>query len=98
MTHVGIILIVNLYYTYIVKCNDDTLYTGITNNLHKRVLDHNTSKRGAKYTLKRRPVVLVYWEEYNNRSEAQKREACIKKLSRVEKIELIKKTQTSIKI
>ncbi|MDH5601767.1 MAG: GIY-YIG nuclease family protein [Gammaproteobacteria bacterium] len=74
---------------YILECSDNTLYTGITNNLEKRLLQHNTGTEGAKYTRARRPVKCVYNEEQKNRSDATKRELIIKKLSRVEKLKLI---------
>lgn len=77
-------------YTYILKCNDDTLYTGWTNNLEKRIKDHNDGK-GAKYTKTRRPVELVYHEEFETKEEAMKREYAIKQLTRTQKILLIKK-------
>ena len=77
-------------YTYILKCNDDTLYTGWTNNLEKRIKDHNDGK-GAKYTKNRRPVELVYHEEFETKEEAMKREYAIKQLTRAQKILLIKK-------
>jgi len=74
-----------------VKCSDNTLYTGITTNLERRLEEHNGSDRGAKYTKARRPVTLVYSEEYENRSEASKREYAIKKrMSREEKLALIR--------
>ena len=79
------------YYLYMVKCSDNTLYTGITTNLERRLEEHNGSDRGAKYTKARRPVTLVYSEEYENRSEASKREYAIKKrMSREEKLALIR--------
>ena len=74
-------------YTYILKCNDGTLYTGWTNNLEKRVKDHNEGK-GAKYTKARRPVTLVYYEEFESKEEAMKREYAIKQMSRSEKLKL----------
>ena len=74
-------------YTYILKCNDGTLYTGWTNNLEKRVKDHNEGK-GAKYTKARRPVSLVYYEEFESKEEAMKREYAIKQMSRSEKLKL----------
>ena len=77
-------------YTYILKCNDDTLYTGWTNNLEKRIKDHNDGK-GAKYTKTRRPVELVYHEEFETKEEAMKREYAIKQLTRTQKLLLIKK-------
>ena len=74
-------------YTYIVKCSDGSLYTGWTNNLEKRIKDHNAG-RGAKYTKARRPVVLVYKEEFPTKQEAMKREWEIKRLSRKEKLSM----------
>ena len=76
-------------YTYILKCKDDSLYTGWTNVLKKRITSHNAGK-GAKYTKARRPVELVYYEEFQTREEAMKREYAIKQLSRKEKEALIK--------
>lgn len=75
-------------YIYILKCGDGTLYTGWTNNLEKRVQAHNTGK-GAKYTKARLPVELVYFEEFEEKVDAQRREYRIKKLSRKEKLKLI---------
>jgi putative endonuclease len=77
------------YFIYILKCNDETLYTGITTDVARRVQEHNNSDKGAKYTKLRRPVKLVYVEESENRSSASKREYAIKKLSRIKKLELI---------
>lgn len=74
-------------YVYIVECSDGTLYTGWTNNLEKRVKDHNEGK-GAKYTKARRPVSLVYYEEFESKEEAMKREYAIKQMSRSEKLKL----------
>ncbi len=79
------------YYLYILECADTTLYTGITTNLERRIKEHNTSSLGAKYTAARRPVKLLYSREFDNRSEASKQEFLIKKLSRVNKLKLIKK-------
>lgn len=75
-----------MYYLYILKCADKTLYTGITTDLERRILEHNESKLGAKYTASRRPVELVYSKKFKNRSMASKEEARIKKLKRVQKI------------
>ncbi len=75
-------------YTYIVECKDGTLYTGWTNNLEKRIADHNNG-RGAKYTRARNPVTLVYYETFEVKQEAMKREYAIKHLSRKEKEKLI---------
>ena len=79
------------WYVYILKCADNTLYTGITNDIEKRIHDHNTSPSGAKYTKARRPVVLVYKKRKKNRSYASIEEAQIKKLSREGKLGLINK-------
>jgi len=79
-----------MYFVYIVKCSDNTLYTGIATELERRIEEHNGSDKGAKYTRVRRPVSLVYSEEYPDRSSASKREYEIKKkMSRVEKLNLI---------
>ena len=80
-------------YTYIVKCSDETLYTGWTNKLKKRLEAHNSGK-GAKYTKNRRPVELVYFEEYDTKQEAMKREYAIKQLSRQKKLALIHSHQS----
>ena len=74
-------------YTYILECNDGTLYTGWTNNLEKRIKAHNDGK-GAKYTRARLPVKLVYFEEFESSVDAQKREYQIKRLKRSEKLAL----------
>ncbi|MBD3249952.1 MAG: GIY-YIG nuclease family protein [Candidatus Pacebacteria bacterium] len=73
---------------YIIRCSDQTLYTGITNDLEKRVKQHN-SGNGAKYTRGRTPVELIYHEELTDRSTASIREAEIKQLTRVQKLKLI---------
>ncbi len=78
-----------MYHLYILKCKDKTLYTGITVDLDRRVKEHNSSKRGAKYTRSRRPVKLVYSRRFRNRSNAQKEEARIKSLARKEKLLMI---------
>lgn len=77
-------------YTYLLQCADGTLYCGWTNHLKKRVEAHNAGK-GAKYTRSRRPVALVYYEEFGTKAEAMRREAAIKKLSRSQKLMLIQK-------
>lgn len=84
------------YYVYIVKCKDNTLYCGYTTDLKRRLLEHNTSKKGAKYTRHRRPVSLVYSETYDTRSSAMSREYHIKQLSKKEKITLINENNKSI--
>jgi len=77
------------FFTYILKCADATLYVGATNDLDKRLHEHNNLKSGAHYTKIRRPVKLVYFEEFKTLAEARKREAEIKKLSRENKIKLM---------
>lgn len=77
-------------YTYILRCKDDTLYCGWTNDLTKRLECHNSGK-GAKYTKTRTPVELVYFERFDTREEAMRRESAIKKLTRKEKLALISK-------
>ena len=78
------------HYVYILRCADNNLYTGYTNNLEKRVYQHNHGTEGAKYTRSRRPCTLVYYEEYDNKSEALSREYFIKhKMMRAEKESLI---------
>lgn len=77
------------YFVYILECNDGTLYTGITKDITKRLDEHNTSAKGAKYTKARRPVKLLYEEPSLNRSTASKREYAIKKLTRLKKLQLI---------
>ena len=74
-------------FTYILVCADGTLYTGWTNDLEKRLAAHNAG-RGAKYTRSRRPVRLFYYEEFEEKCEAQRRECEIKRLPREKKIAL----------
>ena len=75
-------------YTYLLECADQTLYCGWTNDLEKRIKAHNAGQ-GAKYTKPRRPVTLVYFEEFETKEEAMRREAAIKKLNKKEKLRLI---------
>jgi len=78
------------WYVYILRCQDDSLYTGVCTDLERRVQEHNQcNKKGARYTRARRPVNMVYQEDCENRSEACKREAAIKKLQRKQKLLLI---------
>lgn len=74
-------------FTYVLTCSDGTLYTGWTNNLKKRLADHNAG-RGAKYTRGRLPVRIFYWEVFDTREEAMRREREIKRLTRAEKFVL----------
>lgn len=76
-------------YTYIVKCSDGSLYTGWTNDLEKRIRAHNDGK-GAKYTKSRLPVVLAYYEEFQTKEEAMRREWEIKQLDREQKMKMIR--------
>ena len=80
-----------MYHLYILKCADGTLYTGITVDLKRRMMEHNSSARGAKYTRGRRPVTLVFSKKYRTRSAASVAESRIKKLSRREKLAVVKK-------
>lgn len=81
----------NMNYTYIVRCRDGTLYTGWTNNLEKRMEAHNSGK-GARYTKSRRPVKLVYYEEFETKEEAMSREYAIKHMKKSKKEKLLEKT------
>ena len=81
-------------YTYIVECADGSLYCGWTNDLDKRIKDHNAGK-GAKYTKTRLPVKLMYFEEFDTKEEAMSREWHIKQLRREKKMELIAKMSKS---
>lgn len=78
-----------MYYVYILKCSDKTLYTGITTDLKRRIIEHNTSELGAKYTRGRRPVKLVYSKKFRDRSAASKQESKVKKMTREEKLNLL---------
>lgn len=75
-------------YTYILKCKDETLYTGWTNDIEKRLEAHNAGK-GAKYTRSRRPVELVYLEQFETKEEAMRREYAIKHMTRRAKLGLV---------
>lgn len=81
-------------YVYILLCSDGTLYTGWTNDLEKRIKIHNDGK-GAKYTKTRRPVTLVYYEVYQEKREALKRECQIKKMTRKKKLQLIESNENN---
>lgn len=77
-----------MHYTYMVKCRDGSLYTGYTTDVLRRTEEHNKGK-GAKYTRSRRPVTLVYYEVYETKTDAMKREYDLKQLTRIEKLKLI---------
>ena len=78
-----------MYYLYILRCADDSLYTGITTDLKRRTLEHNEGKVGAKYTRGRGPVEVAYTRRFRNRANASREEARVKSLSRSQKLELI---------
>lgn len=86
-----------MYYVYLLRCADGTLYTGFTNDLARRLAAHNAG-RGAKYTRGRRPVELVYWESFSNKSSALRREYAIKQLPRRQKLTLIQSSVPSQQI
>ena len=77
------------WFVYIIQCKDQILYTGITNDLSRRIRDHN-SGNGCRYTKYRKPVKLIHSEEKSTKSEALKRESCIKGLTRAKKLSLVK--------
>ncbi|MBP9821364.1 MAG: GIY-YIG nuclease family protein [Candidatus Pacebacteria bacterium] len=78
-----------MFFTYILQCNDGSLYVGCTNNLEKRLKQHNDSKYGAHYTKIRRPVVLKYSENFSTLREARQREVELKGWKREKKLMLI---------
>lgn len=80
-----------MWFVYIVRCSDNSLYTGITTDLERRIDEHNNSPKWAKYTRIRRPVEISYFSEWENKSEASKEEYRIKQLSKLQKENLIQK-------
>ena len=80
-----------MWYMYVLKCSDDSLYTGATNCLQRRLNDHNFTKKGARYTRSRRPVDMIFCREFETKQAAFSAEAKFKKLSRKKKIETIDK-------
>jgi len=78
------------WFVYLVRCQDGTLYCGIAKDLTRRVAEHNSTDKGAKYTRGRRPVQLVYAEEVASRAQATQREGQIKRMTRPQKMALIK--------
>lgn len=80
---------INLFYVYILKCSDNSLYTGYTVDLEKRLITHNKGK-ASKYTRGRLPVELIYYEELPTKSDALKREYEIKQMKRPKKLKMIK--------
>lgn len=85
-------MVINMNFIYILKCSDNTLYTGWTTDLNRRLKTHLSGK-ASKYTRARLPVEMVYSESFLTKSEAMKREAAIKKLTRKEKLNLISKSK-----
>lgn len=78
------------WFVYVARCSDMSLYTGITLDLKRREKEHNHNNRiGAKSLRSKRPVTIIYWEEYTTRSEASKREMAVKRLTRKEKLQLL---------
>jgi putative endonuclease len=84
-----------LYYLYILKCSDGTLYTGVTNNLENRMKVHNSGK-GSKYVRTRLPFEVVYTEEHEDKVSAMKREYVVKQMNRSEKVKLINAVSKNI--
>lgn len=80
-------------FVYMIRCSDETLYTGIAKDVNKRISDHNTSKVGAKYTKSRRPVKLVRKKKFKDRMIASKEEYRIKRIGKEKKEELVLKKQ-----
>jgi putative endonuclease len=80
------------YHVYILECADKSFYVGCTNNLEKRIKQHNDSKCGAHYTKIRRPVALKYFEEFTILKEARRRETELKSWRREKKLDLVNKT------
>ena len=84
----------NPWYVYMLRCSDNSLYTGVTTDVQRRVKEHNSNnKTAAKYTRVRQPVTLVYHEKAANRSDASKREYQIKQLTKSQKERLVKNAQ-----
>lgn len=79
------------YFVYILECSDKTLYIGSTNNIEKRLHQHNNLKSGAHYTKIRRPVILKYSKKFKSYAKARAKEAELKRFTREEKLKLIKK-------
>ena len=77
------------WFLYVVRCKDNSLYTGVTTDVDRRLFEHNSSKRGARYTRYRRPIKLVYWERHLDQSEAQQAEYKFKQLNKKEKERIV---------
>lgn len=85
--------VVKSWHVYIVRCADETLYTGVAQDVLRRLHEHNHTRLAARYTRSRRPVELVYSEACDSRSQAMRREIAIKKLSRRDKQQLCMRQQ-----
>jgi len=83
------------WWVYFLRCSDNSLYAGVTTDIHRRIDEHNNSNLGAKYTRARRPVSLVYLEQADNKSLACKREYQIRHLTKLKKEQLVNKYQQS---
>lgn len=82
-----------MYYLYLLQCENDTIYTGITTDLERRFVEHKSGTgKGANYTRAFKPIKILYTEEFQNRSDASKRESEIKKMTRSQKLELVNKS------
>jgi putative endonuclease len=79
------------WFVYMLRCSDDTLYTGVTTDVARRLTEHNGRTKGAKYTKARQPVELVYSKKVKDRSSAQIKEAQLRRLTRAEKLLLVNK-------
>ena len=77
------------WYVYMVRCADDTLYTGVTTDIERRLREHNESARGARYTRSRRPVTVVWQEQSTSRAAACRREYEVRHLNRLQKLSLV---------
>ncbi|MBL4903150.1 MAG: GIY-YIG nuclease family protein [Desulfocapsa sp.] len=84
------------WFVYLLRCCDNSIYTGITTNLDQRIHEHNHSEKGAKYTRGRRPVTLLYHEKMTSRTEASQREYQIKQMKKSEKEQLVKDSRTPV--
>ena len=86
----------NTYFTYILKCSDDSFYVGVTNNLERRLEEHQEGKNTTSYTFSRRPIELVYYDTYIDINQAIEREKQLKKWSRKKKQALIEENTSAL--
>jgi putative endonuclease len=85
-----------MWFVYILKCSDNTLYTGITKDIDRRIVEHNSTRKGAKYTRSRRPVELLIFCNVKNKSDALKLEYKIKSLKKEEKINYLQRKKNEM--